>query len=284
MKLLIAGAGGQVGRELVLRGRERGHAIEARTRGDLDIRDAAAVTAAAAGADLIINAAAYTAVDRAEEDEAGATAVNRDGAENLARAGPPILHISTDYVFDGRQPSPWRESDPVRPLGVYGRSKLAGERAVAAANPHHLILRTAWVFGPHGGNFVTTMLRLGRERDSLSVVDDQTGGPTPASAIADALLTMAEACRRSGFADWGVYHFCGRPSLTWRTFAEAIFAAAGLQVRVAPTTTAAYGAPAPRPANSVLDCGKIARVFSIAQPDWEPALRAVIDAEAAAGD
>ncbi|MEO1632504.1 MAG: dTDP-4-dehydrorhamnose reductase, partial [Bacteroidota bacterium] len=220
MRVLIPGANGQVGRELVARAAQ--HDIEAMglTRADLDLNDAKAVRAVvqAHQPDAVVNAAAYTAVDRAESEPDLAFAVNRDGPAALAAAcadlGIPLVHFSTDYVFDGAKPEPYVEGDPAAPLGVYGQSKWEGEEAVRAALDRHLILRVSWVFSRHGGNFVKTMLRLGREREALRIVADQHGGPTPASAIADAaLVTLRQASERND--DWGTYHFCGAPFTTW---------------------------------------------------------------------
>ena len=282
MNILLTGADGQVGRELAARLRHRANLLAA-NRAALDITDRNAVFQAASSfrPELIINAAAYTAVDKAESDANTAYAVNRDAVRHLAEAaaahGAAVLHISTDYVFDGAADAPYRETDPVNPQSVYGKSKLAGEEALAAC-PRHIILRTAWVFGTHGGNFVKTMLRLGRERDSLGIVADQYGAPTPAAAIADALVAIADAVRQPGFANWGIYHYFGSPYTSWHGFAERIFHAAAAQgilpavPQLNAIATADYPTPARRPANSRLDCGKIQNTFGIKPADWQAAL------------
>jgi len=253
-------------------------------RQELDISDETAVTQAveAFKPDVIINAAAHTAVDKAESEEAASYAINRDGPRHLAEAankvGATMLHISTDYVFAGDKNGLYLETDPVDPQGVYGASKLAGEQAVAAACPRHIILRTAWVFGEHGNNFVKTMLRVGQQRDNLGVVADQLGGPTYAGDIAAALLTIAEQSLNGAELPWGVYHFAGEPHVSWFEFAQAIFAAAGkhgvldkLPV-VNAIATSDYPTPAKRPTNSRLDCSKIRVAFGIAPSDWRQAL------------
>lgn len=279
MKVLMFGATGQVAQEVLRRAGEV--EVEALERADADLTDplTCAAAIAATDADAVLNAAAYTAVDKAEEDEATAEAVNAAAPGAMARAaaerGVPFVHISTDYVFDGAPGPAWAEDAPTGPLSAYGRTKLAGERAVAEAGGAHAIMRTAWVFSAHGANFVKTMLRVGATRERLTVVDDQIGGPTPAAAIADAALTMARALAE-GRGTSGVYHFAGAPAVSWRGFAEAIFDQAGMAVEVAPIASADWPAPAPRPLNSVLDCAKIERVFGVPQPDWRAGLRDVL--------
>jgi dTDP-4-dehydrorhamnose reductase len=221
-----------------------------RAEADLERPGACAAAIAAGGWDVVINAAAHTAVDRAETEEARATTINATApgemATECAARGIPFLHISTDYVFDGSGDAPWRPDAATAPLNAYGRSKLAGEVAVRAAGGRHLILRTSWVFSAHGANFVKTMLRLGASRDAVRVVDDQWGGPTPAAAIAGALLTLAQALRDG--AAGGTYHLAGQPPTTWAGFARETFRQAGLACRVDPVGTADYPTPARRPA------------------------------------
>ena len=228
-----------------------------------------------------MNAVAYTAVDRAESEEALAHAVNAASvgalSEVAAARGLPLVHVSTDYVFDGSGERPWRPDDPVGPLGAYGRTKLAGERAVAAAGGPHAILRTSWVFSAHGTNFVKTMLRLGAERPALRIVADQIGGPTPAAAIAAACHRIAGAlAERPGLS--GIYHFAGTPDTSWAGFARAIFAEAGMAVAVEDIPSADYPTPARRPGNSRLDCTATEDAFGLPRPDWQAALREVVAA------
>ncbi|PZQ49493.1 MAG: dTDP-4-dehydrorhamnose reductase [Rhodovulum sulfidophilum] len=282
MRALIFGTTGQVARELA-RTAPPGVEILAFGRAEADLSDPAACAAAVAArdADVVINAAAYTAVDQAEDEPGLAHAINAEAPGAMARAaaakGVPFLHVSTDYVFDGAPGRAWREDDPTGPLGAYGASKLAGEQAVAQAGGDHVILRTAWVFSSHGRNFVKTMLAYGRDRDEMRVVGDQRGGPTPAADIALALWNIA-AARHAGAGAPGVYHFAGAPSVSWAEFAEGIFAASGWAraPRVTAIATADWPTKASRPANSVLDCGAIGRVFGIAQPDWRAGLARVV--------
>jgi dTDP-4-dehydrorhamnose reductase len=198
-------------------------------------------------------------------------------AQAAAACGLPFLHVSTDYVFDGRKEGPWVEDDPPAPLSAYGRSKLAGERAVAAAGGPHLILRTAWVHAGHGQNFVRTMLKAGAGRPRLTVVDDQHGGPTAAADIAAALVAVARAFA-AGRGVSGIFHFCGAPATTWYGFAREIFAQASWMAapEIAPIRTADWPTPAARPRNSVLDCGRIGAAYGIAQPDWRASLGPVL--------
>lgn len=279
MKILMFGATGQVAREVLAN--PGSHAVTALSRDQADLADPAACArvVAASDADAVLNAAAYTAVDRAEQEPDLAQRINAESPGAMARAaaarGLPFLHVSTDYVFDGAGVRPWQPKDATAPLGVYGASKLAGERAVRAASGPHAILRTSWVFSAHGTNFVKTMLRLSESRDALQVVDDQTGGPTPARAIALALLTMAEALARDPGKS-GTFHFSGAPDVTWAGFAREIFARAGRQVTVTGIPTSAWPTPARRPANSRLDCSGLAASFGIARPDWRQGLDRVL--------
>jgi dTDP-4-dehydrorhamnose reductase len=226
--------------------------------------------------DLVINAAAYTAVDQAEQEPDAAFAINRDGpaalAEACAKIGAPLLHLSTDYVFDGMKAGPYCEDDPVNPLSVYGASKEAGERAIRARLPDHLILRSSWVYAPEGRNFVRTMLRLARECEEVRVVDDQRGSPTAAADIAGALIAAAGRILAGG-RDFGTFHFCGQGATSWHGFAQAIFEVSqGRRPRLLAVPSSAYPTPALRPANSVLDCGKFRRSYGISARPWRESL------------
>ena len=278
LRLLVFGRTGQVATELGrLAGKGLAFELLDRAEADLAVPASCATRIAEADCDAVINAAAYTAVDRAESEEPLATVINGEAPGAMAAAaagrGLPFLHVSTDYVFDGRADRPWREDDPVGPPGAYGRSKLAGERAVLAAGGRAVILRTSWVFAAHGQNFLRTMLRVGAERPRLTVVDDQRGGPTAAGDIARALVTIARACA-TGHGVPGIFHYCGRPATTWHGFAREIFDRAGLHrsPELVPITTAEWPTAAARPANSVLDCAKIAGAYGIEQPDWRASL------------
>jgi dTDP-4-dehydrorhamnose reductase len=285
MKLLVLGAGGQVGRELCRRQWPAGYRLAGFDRADVDITREGSIAAAMQRErpDLVINAAAYTAVDRAESEPDAAWAANCTGAGYLAaacrEAAIPLVHISTDYVFDGEKAGPYREDDPVNPLGVYGRSKEAGDRALREALAEHVILRTAWVYSAHGHNFVKTMLRLAAERPVLRVVADQTGSPTSAADIAAAIAYVVQRAA-AGQGRWGTYHFTGAGAVTWHGFAETIFDLAepwrGPAPRVEAITTADYPTPARRPANSVLDCSRIGEAFGITPRPWREALAEVI--------
>ena len=235
----------------------------------------------------MINAAAYTAVDQAESEPDQAYAVNQDGAANLAefcvKAVIPLIHVSNDYVFDGSKAGPYFEEDPVAPLGVYGQSKEAGEAEIRSRIQEHLIIRTAWLYGIHGQNFVKTMLHFGKEKEVMRVVGDQTGCPTCAADLADAILLMTDHILSGKEISWGTYHYCGGGSITWHGFAKAIFNYAekyeSFSVReIIPITTDEYPTPVKRPPNSVLDCSKIERNFGIRPRPWEPSLADMIDA------
>lgn len=287
MRVLITGAQGQVGHEL-MRLAPQGCEIVGMGSAELDISDAARVALVVAELQphLIINAAAYTAVDKAESELERAWAVNRDGVAHLAiaaeRLGIPLLHISTDYVFTGDAREPYRECDPTGPTGVYGASKLGGELELAAKCSRHMILRTSWVFAAQGNNFVKTMLRLGRERDELGVVADQQGCPTSAASIAHALWTLAIQYRDQGSLHWGTYHFSGIPACTWHEFALEIFRQGHKQglitkmPQVRSIDSAEYPTPAKRPAWSVMDCSKLQVTQGIAQSDWRQDLADVL--------
>lgn len=262
-------------------------------RDALDLSDPAQAKARVAEArpSIVINAAAYTAVDAAERERDLAFAVNRDGPAALAEAcgdiGASLVQLSTDYVFDGEKQAPYEEDDPIHPLSVYGESKAAGEAAIRARLEAHVIVRTAWVYCPIGRNFVRTMLRLGAEREQLNVVDDQRGSPTSAAEVARAMIALATALASGRTDGFGTYHFCGVGAITWYGFARAIFAGAegrGMRVpqTVTPIATAQYPTPARRPTNSVLRSERIARVFGVVARPWRDALAECLEEIAAA--
>ena len=278
MRVLVFGQTGQVARELARRV-PAGVMLTQLDRAQADLTNPAACAAAihASDADAVINAAAWTAVDKAETEEPSATVVNGDAPTAMAQAcasrNLPFLHISTDYVFDGAGTRPFAPDHPTAPLGAYGRSKLAGERGIVAAGGNSLILRTSWVVSAHGANFVKTMLRLGAQRESLNVVADQIGGPTPAAAIADALYTCAAAMR---FGETGgIHHFAGTPDTSWADFARAIMTAANLPCAINDIPSQAYPTPAKRPLNSRLDCSSLTR-FGLTRPDWRATLPEIL--------
>jgi dTDP-4-dehydrorhamnose reductase len=285
VKLLVLGAGGQVGHELRRLRWPSGYHIATFDRVGLDITDRDLVVAAVARErpDIVINSAAYTAVDRAEAEEAAAFAANVTGPANLAeacrQAAIPLIHLSTDYVFDGSKPGAYREDDPVSPLGVYGASKEAGERAVRDVLSEHIIVRTAWLYAAHGHNFVRTMLRLAAERPTLRVVADQVGSPTSAADLATAIAAIVGRIE-AGKGRWGTYHFTGGGAVSWHGFAEAIFDLAapwrGPPPRIEAIATIDYPTPARRPKNSVLDCAKIGEAYGIVPRPWRAALADVI--------
>jgi dTDP-4-dehydrorhamnose reductase len=279
MRLLVFGETGQVARELARRlPPDMTATFLGRDQADLMDPEACAAAIVAQEADAVINAAAWTAVDRAEAEEAAATVVNAHAPGAMARAaaakGLPFLHISTDYVFDGQGDRRFTPDHPTAPQNAYGRSKLAGELAIRDSGARHVILRTSWVVSAHGTNFLKTMLRLGREREVLTVVSDQIGGLTPASAIADALNTIAGAMGQG--AAGGTYHFAGAPDAAWSDIARAIMAGAGLAARVTDIPSSAYPTPAKRPLNSRLDCSTLTRDFGIARPDWRAAVAEIL--------
>ncbi len=280
-RLLVFGRTGQVARELARLTPEAGFEARYLGRDEADLTDPEACARAIrnSGADAVINAAAHTAVDRAESEPELAQLINALAPAAMAQAtaalGVPFVHISTDYVFDGSGEQPRTESDPTGPLGVYGRTKLEGERAIAEAGGQWAVLRTSWVFSAHGANFVKTMLRLGAGRDELRVVADQHGGPTPAADIASACLTMTQAMLKDP-ARGGIYHFSGAPDTTWAGFARDIMAQAGLACRITDIASSDYPTPARRPMNSRLDCAAIQRDFGVARPDWRAGLAQVL--------
>ena len=270
----MTGAAGMLGHKVVAAGRAAGHEVIAADLAECDLTDAEATGAfvAAQAPGAIVNCAAYTNVDAAEEHEDVALKVNADAAGNLARAGAAvgarIVHLSTDYVFDGENDRPWLESDHPRPLGAYGRTKLAGEEQVALATPDHAIIRTAWLFGAGGPNFVDTMLKLAATREEVAVVTDQTGCPTWTGHLAPALVTLAEG------SGTGVFHGAGGGRCTWNDLAAETFRRAGVACRATPTTSAAFQRPAPRPAWSVLGTE---RAPGVVLPDWADGLQGHLD-------
>jgi len=287
MKTLLTGAGGQVGWEIARRAAAHHISLEGFARNDLDITRLESIRQAMGRfrPDLVINAAAYTKVDLAESEPDAAIRVNRTGpgllAEWCAGAGIPMIHISTDYVFDGRKNALYLETDPISPLGVYGRSKAEGEAEVRRRLSRHLIVRTAWVYGAHGSNFVKTMLRMGRERDQLRVVDDQSGCPTAASDIADAILTLARRINAGGEIPWGTYHYCGDGVISWHRFAVEIFRMAResgypFSPEIEPIPSTEYPTPVRRPSFSALDTSLIGDMFGIYPRAWRESLAEVL--------
>ncbi|MFG1320777.1 dTDP-4-dehydrorhamnose reductase [Xanthobacter autotrophicus] len=294
MRLAVTGKQGQVVTSLLERGAAASVEVIALGRPELDLADPASVKAAIAAAapDVVVSAAAYTAVDKAESEPELAFEVNEVGAGAVAEAAAalqvPIIHLSTDYVFAGDKADPYLESDPTGPVSVYGASKLAGEKKVAAATGNHAILRTAWVYSPFGANFLKTMLRLGASRDMLRVVADQRGTPTSALDIADAVITVARRLKTDPDpALRGVFHLTGGGEGTWADFAEVIFASlearTGRCVAVERITTADYPTPARRPANSRLSNRKLQSSYGVKLADWDVSTRSVVDRLLAAG-
>jgi dTDP-4-dehydrorhamnose reductase len=290
--ILLLGANGQLGQELTRESAAQGVALTALARAEADIanNDAVSGTIARHRPTVVVNAAAYTKVDLAESEGEAARAANETGPALLgaacAAAGVPLIHISTDYVFDGTKATAYVESDPIAPIGAYGRSKAAGEAALRRAMPHHVIIRTSWVYGEFGANFLKTMLRLAATRDELRVVADQRGCPTSTGDLARAILGIAPRLA-AGDEVWGTYHFAGTGVTTWHGFASRIVSAqaplTGRSPRVTAITTAEYPTPARRPANSELDCALFARVFGIRARPWaeetDRITRALVGAE-----
>ena len=275
MKILMFGQTGQVATEV---GRQADVIALGRDVADLCDPDALRAAIAQHQPDVVLNTAAYTAVDRAEEEEDLAMMINGVALGVMATAcaaqAIPFLHVSTDYVFDGTGMAAWTPQDTADPQNAYGRTKLAGEVAVRAAGGPHAILRTSWVFSAHGANFVKTMLRLGANRDALTVVNDQIGGPTPAADIAATLLEMARQMVDGQHG--GTYHYAGAPEVSWAEFASEIFTQAALNVTVTGIPTSEYPTPASRPLNSRMDCGSLMQDFGIAPPQWRDGLRSVL--------
>jgi len=289
MRILITGANGQVGWALKqLAGQFPHHTLIALERHDLDITctDAVNQTIAKNNVGLVINAAAYTAVDKAEEDAESAFNINRDGVGNLAssclNADIPLLHISTDYVFNGQKTSPYLESDAPNPLGVYGHSKLAGEQVITEQLNRFIILRTSWVFGLHGQNFVKTILRLCQDRRELNIIADQFGAPTSATSIARCLLQICDQYDNNIPMPWGLYHFTNTPDTSWHGFACKIIDLAQKyhlidhEITVNKITTEQYPLPCARPQNSCLNTDKLSKELSIIPTPWEEELKTML--------
>lgn len=279
MRLLVFGETGQVARELARATRERRIEAKFLPRGEADFEKPESLPDIinSSDVDIVVNAAAYTAVDKAENDRMAAFRVNAEAPAVIAAActarNLPLIHLSTDFVFDGTKDRPYTEDDRPNPLSVYGASKLAGEEAAQDSGVRAVILRTSWVFAGHGRNFLRTILRLGAAQSEINVVSDQIGGPTPARSIADAILVIAASLNEGG--QGGLYHFQGAPPASWADFAREIFRASGLATVVNDIPTSAYPTPARRPACSVLNCARIAAEFNVAQPDWR---KGVVDA------
>ena len=281
MRILLFGANGQVGREIEALNDVHELTALGRDEADLTKSGSARDRIAREHPEVVINAAAFTNVDGAETESTIADQINAAAVKEMALAAKDynavFLHISTDYVFDGGGSSPLNENSPTGPLNTYGRSKLNGETLALAANASSIILRTSWVYSAHGKNFLKTMLRLATEKEELNIVDDQVGGPTPASAIAEAVLKIASA-QVDGADHKGVYHFQGAPTASWADFAQAIFDVAGAATKVVRIPTSDFKTPAKRPLYTVLNCSKILRDFSIEQPDWRAGLAELVNA------
>ena len=279
MKLLVFGEIGQLGQELQRRAGDVVLEVRGLEEADFTDPDTCVAFVQNTDADAVINAVAYTAVDKAEEDEALALQINATTPGAIARAcaarGLPLIHISTDYVFDGAGTEPFQPDHPTGPLGAYGRTKLAGEKAVRDAGGAHVIFRTSWVVSAHGHNFIKTMLRLGADRDRLTIVADQIGGPTCAADIADACFSAAQQVLDDP-GKTGTYHLSGGPDVSWADFAREIFRQAGLQCEVADIPTSDYPTPATRPLNSRLDNAETETVFGIKRTDWRVGLRDIL--------
>ena len=281
LRLLVFGRNGQVGSALAaMSSPDLSVTALSRTDADLTNPRECADAVARSGADIVVNAAAFTNVDAAESDEITAMAVNARAPGAIAEAarkhGLPVIHLSTDYVFPGDREAPWREQDIPAPINVYGATKRLGEQAVIGAHPGAVVLRTSWVFSSEGTNFVRTMLRVAEGRDSLNVVNDQIGCPTSATDIAHAIVWIARA-QAVKSAVPGIFHFCGTPAVTWHGFAQAIFARSqALSPRLVPIRTADWVAPANRPRYSVLDCSRIHQAYGLRQPAWRSALVDVV--------
>jgi dTDP-4-dehydrorhamnose reductase len=288
MKLLLVGSRGQLGWELLNATKECGLDCEGLDTPQVDITDRGAVERAVGRKEfsLVINAAAYTAVDKAESERDQAFAVNAEGPGYLAVAcakkNIPLIHISTDYVFDGTKATPYIESEALCPMGIYGKSKAAGEKAVQEALEAHIILRTSWLYSSHGNNFVKTILRLASEREELKVVGDQYGCPTYAADLAGAILEITKQINSGRPIEWGIYHYCGRGVTTWHEFARKICELGEkytpIRVKdIKAISTDQYPTPAKRPPYSALDCSKIERVFGIQTRPWQDSLAEMME-------
>jgi len=287
MKTLIFGAAGQLGHELMRQGQALGLEIQGADLPQTDITRMDQVAAAFADYQprLAINAAAYTHVDEAESEPELAVAINRDGPAHIAQAcaasKTPLIHISTDYVFDGKKGAPYRETDRVSPIGVYGRSKAAGEAALRSVLNEHIILRTAWLYGSHGHNFVKTILKLARQKEVIRVVSDQYGSPTSAVDLAEAILKISNLIQQGAAIKWGTYHYCGRGIISWHEFARAAVNLGRRQgpatlARVDPIKTADYPTRVERPPYSALDCTLINKHFGITPKPWRNSLAIIV--------
>jgi len=290
IKILLFGANGQVGADCALAFSGANYNLICSSRTDTDFSNAEAVTkkVSSESPDIVINACAYTAVDKAEQERELADAINHKSVEALAKScaqlSIPLIHLSTDYVFDGSGSTPYKETDAVKPLGAYGASKLAGEEVVSANLPEHIILRTSWVFGEQGNNFVKTMLRLGADRDSLNVVNDQFGRPSYVGDIVSTIRFFVDQFAKNNTLSWGIYHCSSEGAVSWFEFAQAIFEQAyqlgilAKPVKVNPIPSSEFPTPAPRPAYSVLDTAKLEQIINAPLPHWKLGLLQFLNA------